>query len=243
MGPLARCRQAVVCLIGAGLLAACASTGSTDSGSGSAIVQRTNTLPAPDVMAAMPNAVQAEYRIGPLDLIEVSVFQVPDLSKTARVSASGEISLPLIGTVVAGGKTVLELEEEISNRLEEKYLQSAQVSVFVSEANSRKVTVDGAVNTPGIVTLSGQGTLLQTIAVSGGLEDGADPRGILVFRTVGQQRMAAKFDLAAIRAGKAEDPVLYGGDVVVVEASGIRSALSDIKEGIPVFGLFSALML
>jgi polysaccharide export outer membrane protein len=93
------------------------------------------------------------------------------------------------------------------------------------------------------VPLSGQTTLLQTIAMSGGLAEGADPRGILVFRTVDQQRMAAKFDLTAIRTGKAEDPMLYGGDVVVVDSSGLRGALGNIRENIPVFGLFSALLL
>src|SRR6185312_11872985 len=115
-----------------------------------------------------------EARIGPLDLLEVSVFRVPELSKTVKVTASGEIEMPLIGTVHAGGKTVAELETEIKTKLEAKYLQSAQVSVFVKEANSQQVTVDGAVTKPGLVVLNGQTTLLQTIAMSGGLAKGAD---------------------------------------------------------------------
>jgi polysaccharide biosynthesis/export protein len=225
----------------AALLGGCTSGASTSSDA--AFAKRADSLPQPKAVAALYNAEQTEARVGPLDLIEVSVFQVPDLSKTVKVSASGEVALPLIGTVQAGGKTVSELEAEIAARLEEKYLQSAQVSVFIREATSQQVTVDGAVEKPGIMPLSGQTTLLQTIAMSGGLAKGADPRGILVFRTVDQKRMAAKFDLVAIRAGTAEDPVLYGGDVVVVDSSGIRSALGSVRENIPVFGLFSALML
>ncbi len=234
--------NAAILLVAANLLVACTSAGSSTTGS-DATAKRTDTLPEPKAVSALYNAAQTEYRVGPLDLIEIAVFQVPDLSKTVKVSASGAIALPLIGTVQAGGKTVSELEAEIASRLEAKYLQSAQVSVFVKEANSQQVTVDGAVTTPGLVPLSGQTTLLQTIAMSGGLAKGADPRGILVFRTVDQQRMAAKFDLTAIRAGTAEDPMLYGGDVVVVDSSGLRGALGSIRENIPVFGLFSALML
>ena len=232
-----------VALLSLVVLAGCSSAGPSAGGAGGASVAKpATTLPAPEVVSALYNAAQTEYRVGPFDLIEISVFQVPDLSKTVKVSASGEIALPLIGTLQAGGKTVSELETDIKSRLEAKYLQSAQVSVFVKEANSQQVTVDGAVNTPGIVTISGQTTLLQTIAMSGGLAKGAQQKGIMVFRTVNQQKMAAKFDLAAIRKGTAEDPVLAGGDVVVVD-SGFGASLAGIRDNIPVFGLFSALLL
>ena len=199
-----------------------------------------SALPAPEILASVPNAAQVEYRVGPQDLLEISVFQVPDLSKTVKVNSSGQISMALIGVVQAGGKTVSELETEIKTKLEAKYLQSADVSVFVKEANSQQVTVDGAVAKPGLVTLDGQTTLLQTIAISGGLAKGANPRGIVVFRTVNQKKMAAKFDLVAIRAGKAQDPVLAGGDIVVVDTSLFGSALAGIRDSLPVFGLFTA---
>jgi polysaccharide export outer membrane protein len=220
------------------LLAGCSAGG---AGTAPGTATRTGSLPPPEILAAVHNAAQAEYRVGPQDLLEISVFQVPDLSKTVKVNSSGEISMPLIGVVQAGGKTVSELETEIKTKLEAKYLQRAEVSVFVKEANSQQVTVDGAVTTPGMVTLDGQTTLLQTIAMSGGLAKGANPRGIVVFRTVGEKKMAAKFDLSAIRAGAAEDPLLYGGDVVVVEASALSKAFGGISSTIPVFGLFTAM--
>jgi polysaccharide export outer membrane protein len=224
-----------------GLLLACSASNSGSVGSSSATLAA--KLPEPEILAAIPNAAAAEYRVGPSDVLEVSVFQVPDLSKTVQVSASGLIALPLIGNVAAGGKTVAELEAEIAGKLGEKYLQSPQVSVFVKEAMSQRVTVEGAVGSPGMITLTGPTSLLQTIALSGGLTDAADPRGILVFRTVQQKRMAAKFDLVAIRGGKAEDPVLHGGDIVVVDQSGFRSAMGSVRSNIPVFGLFTALLL
>ncbi len=89
-------------------------------------------------MASIPNAAQVEYRVGPQDLLEISVFQVPDLSKTVKVTASGEISMPLIGVVQAGGKTIAELENEIKTKLEAKYLQKAEVSVFVRKRTASR---------------------------------------------------------------------------------------------------------
>lgn len=225
-----------------GLLAGCTAAGSGGDAPNGQVVQRSDKLPAPQIGPSGASAAQAEYRIGPLDLLEISVFQVADLSKTVKVSASGQIALPLIGTVEAGGKTVSELESEIAAKLGATYLQSPQVSVFVKEATSQRVTVDGAVEKPGIVPLAGPTTLLQTIAISGGLARGADPQGIVVFRTVENQRMAAKFDLAAIRDGSAEDPVLYGGDVVVVDRSAMRTALGDLRESIPIFAFFTPMI-
>ncbi len=195
-------------------------------------------LPAPQVGVPQMGAAEAEYRIGPLDLIEISVFQVPELNKTVKVSSSGQVALPLVGNVVAGGRTVAELEEEIAAKLGASYIQNPEVTVFVRESTSQRVTVDGAVEKPGVVPLTGPTTLLQTIAMSGGLQRGAAPRDIVVFRTVDNQRMAAKFDLKAIRKGTAADPLLYGGDVVVVESSLVRTALGDVKSALPVFSMF-----
>lgn len=228
-------------LVLTGMVAAC-STSSGDS-AGSQVVKRMTTLPAPEVVAAIPNAEEVVYRVGPSDVLAVSVFQVEDLGRNVQVSANGEIALPLIGKIAAGGKTVGELETEIAERYGERYLQSPQVSVFVKEANSQRVTVSGAVNKPGMVPLTGPTTLLQTVALSGGLTTAADPRGVLVFRTVDRRRMAAKFDLAAIGSGTAEDPMLHGGDIVVVDQSGFRGALGQVRDNIPVFGLFSALLI
>jgi polysaccharide biosynthesis/export protein len=242
MAPRAILTKVAVPLLILGILAGChssAGTGTT-TGTTTGAAQNVGALPPPQVLASIPNAAQVEYHIGPLDLLDISVFQVPDLTQEARVDAQGQISMPLIGVVQAAGKTVPELEKEIKTKLEAKYLQSAQVTVFVKEANSQQVTVDGAVAKPGMVTLNGPTTLLQTVAMSGGLAKNANPHAIVVFRTVDQKRMAAKFDLASIRKGQAQDPVLYGGDIVVVDSSAFGSALSAITSTLPIFGVFNA---
>lgn len=179
-----------------------------------------------------------EYRLNPEDVIEVSVFQVPDLSRTVEVNARGEISMPLIGAVEAGGKTASELEAEIAGRLGATYLQSPEVNVFVEEYNSQRVTVDGAVSSPGIYQVSGGHTLLRTIAQAGGLERVADPGGILVFRMKDGVRQAAVFDLDRIRDGSAPDPQLQGGDVVVVDESATRTAWRGFREVLGAAGFF-----
>ena len=184
-----------------------------------------------------------DYRISPSDVVEVSVFGVADLTRTVQVSTNGAISLPLIKTVQAAGKTASELEFIIAAKLEATYLQSPQVSVFVKEYTSQRITVDGAVNKPGIFPTTGQLSLLQSIALAEGLNNVADPTGILVFRTVGNQRMAARFDLKKIRAGKSQDPMLLAGDVVMVDQSAGRTTLRDIKDAVPLTGLFSLLAL
>jgi polysaccharide export outer membrane protein len=180
----------------------------------------------------------SDYRVGPLDLIEITVFQVPDLSRTVRVNSQGQISLPLIGVVQAGGLTIQQLEAELGKKLSEKYLQNPQVTAFVKEFTSQRVTLEGAVAKPGIYPLTGRTTLLQAIALGGGLDKLADPRGVVIFRQIGGKKMGAVFDIRGIRAGKDEDPQLYGDDIVVIEQSGSKTAIRSFIESMPVLRVF-----
>lgn len=184
-----------------------------------------------------------DYRIAPLDVVEISVFGVPELSRTVQVGSSGTISLPLIKEIHAGGRTSNELEGDIAAELNKKYLQQPQVSVYVKEFNSQRITVDGAVNSPGIFPIKGKTSLLQMIAQSGGLNPIADPAGVLVFRTVEGKRMGARFDIRQIRSGKQNDPMLQAGDIVIVDESAARTTLRDVKDVMPLGGLFSFLLL
>lgn len=182
----------------------------------------------------------ANYRISALDLINVSVFRVPDLSvEKLRVDASGSIELPLIGSLPAAGMTPAELAQDIRDRLAVRYLQNPQVSVTVAEASSQKVTVDGAVTEPGVYEMTGRTTLLQAVAMAKGATRVANLRNIAVFRTVDGQRMAAIFDLAAIRDGDAVDPVLRGDDIVVVETSRTSAFMRDLISALPGLAVFS----
>lgn len=213
-------------------LSACAGSGAQAIKSGkSSVVTSAEVLPKPDTTTATGAYTGvSDYRIGPLDLLEVSVFQVDDLHREVRVNSTGHISLPLIGAVQAGGKTVPELEADIAAKLAENFLQDPQVSVFVKEFTSQRVTVEGAVNKPGIFPITGRTTLLQAVALSEGLDQLADESTVVVFRTVDGERMAAVFDLRDIRGGKVEDPQLYGDDVVVVERSGSKTTVRSITE-------------
>lgn len=184
-----------------------------------------------------------DYKISPLDVIDISVFQVEELNRTVQVNTTGLISLPLVGSVQAGGKTTSELESSLAKKLGEKYLESPQVAVFVKEYTSQRVTVDGAVKKPGIFATTGRLSLLQAVALAEGLNEVADPSGILVFRTVDNRRMAARFDLNAIRGGKADDPLLKAGDVVMVDESSARTTFRDVKSALSIPGLFSLLLL
>lgn len=185
-------------------------------------------LPPPDPVQAATN-LQQSYRIGPRDVLSISVFRVESLQQEeVQVDLAGQINFPLIGTVDAAAHTPNELAAEIAARLQEKYLQDPQVTVLVREAVSQRFTVEGAVKKPGIFPLVGKTTLLQAIATAEGLDDIGDSRSVVVFRTVNQRRMAAAVDLSEVRTGKLGDPDIHPGDVIVVAASKSRRAIKDI---------------
>jgi polysaccharide biosynthesis/export protein len=198
---------------------------------------------ADKIFAANSPAVAAgdDYKISALDVVEITVLNVPELTRTVQVSTSGTVSLPLVKTIKASGRTTTQLEREIATKLEATYLQSPQVSVFVKEFNSQKITVDGAVVKPGIFPKNGNVSLLQAIALAEGLSTVADPKGVLVFRTVNNQRMAARFDLKQVRSGKINDPMLQAGDIVMVDESSSKTTLRDITSAMPLTGLFTLL--
>ena len=176
----------------------------------------------------------AGYKIGPADVLDISVFQVPELARTALVDDVGAINLPLLGDVPAAGKTARELERDVAKKLGAKYLQSPQVTVAVREYNSQRVTVEGAVKTPGVHALKGKTSLLQLVAMSGGLDTATSDSTVVVFRHTEGKRYAAKFDLGAIKKGEAQDPAILPGDVVVANSSAIKAAWGDFLKALPV---------
>ena len=224
------------------LLALCACTpglGGADSPSASTgATAATAAFPASPV-AQVNSEPTPEYRLVPGDLLDISVFQVPDLTKEVQVDPSGLITLPLIGDIKAAGMSPRALQQDITVKLKARYLQSPQVSVFLKTSAGQKVTVDGAVKTPGVYAIDGQMSLIQAIAHSGGFTNIADTNNVLVFRQVNGQRMAAKFNVGDIRAGKAADPDLQAGDLVIVDNSGTLSAWENVKTTIPAFAFFA----
>lgn len=112
-----------------------------------------------------------EYKIGPKDLLEIKVFELPELNQTVRVSEDGSITLPLLGRVMIEGLTKDAVERKLADLLEEKYLKNAQLSVFIKEYQSNRVAVIGAVEKPGMYELIGRFTLLQMISQAGGFKE------------------------------------------------------------------------
>jgi polysaccharide export outer membrane protein len=122
-----------------------------------------------------------EFRLGPDDVIDVWVYQEKDISGTVPVRPDGKISLPLIGEMLASGKTATELQKEIATKLKQ-FIAEPSVTVVVKEVNSPKVSVLGEVKNPGIYKIKDRATLLDAIAMAGGLTEYAKKDKITVIR-------------------------------------------------------------
>ncbi|WP_409560792.1 polysaccharide biosynthesis/export family protein [Hyphomicrobium sp. MC8b] len=192
-------------------------------------------------LASVSNPSSSAYKIGPMDVVDISVFQVPELSKTVQVDADGTINLPLVGKVRAAGLTPGEVENDLTHQLGKKYLQSPQVNVYIKEYNSQRVTVDGAVKRPGVYPLHGPATLLQVIATAEGFTDTADST-VAIFRTENGERSAARFNVGDIRSGNAKDPEIHKGDVVVVSNSTMKEGYQALLKVLPVSSLFVSVL-
>jgi polysaccharide export outer membrane protein len=126
---------------------------------------------------------QGEYRIGSHDLLEINVFEAPDLNRSLRVSAGGEISMPLLGAVQSSGLTARELEGTLEVRLRQ-YMKDPHVGVFVTTVESHPVSVVGAVKKPGVFQIRGTKTVLEMLSMAEGLSDDAGDE-VLVMRGAG----------------------------------------------------------
>ncbi len=208
------------------------------------IPQAPANFAAPDAetIAAPVPVAQARTTIAPYDKIQVRVFQVEALSGDFQVNSAGQISYPLIGSVPAAGKTPLELSQFIGDRLAAKHLRSpnVQVNIVEAEPSERTVTLDGSVKTPGAYPVKGSTTLMRAVALANGLTGDANPRRVVIFRTVNGQRLAGGFDLAAIRRAEAEDPMIYPNDIVVVDGKNTRlqNTFREIFYALPILQIF-----
>jgi polysaccharide biosynthesis/export protein len=156
-----------------------------------------NTAPAPRAYG------DTEFRLGPEDVIEISVYQEKELSITVPVRPDGKISIPLVGEMPASGKTATELQKEIAFKYAQFIAQPA-VTVVVKEVNSPKVSVLGEVKTPGVYKIKERATVLDAIAMAGGLTEFAKKDKITVIRVEtngNQQHINVKLD-DQIKKGK-----------------------------------------
>lgn len=191
---------------------------------------------APDGPAV--SALAEDYRIAPLDKLSISVFQVSQLSGEYQVDLTGRIALPLVGTIDAINLTTTELQERLKQRLSVNYLKNPDVTVGIIAATGSNVTIEGAVRRPGVYPNFGKMSLIQAMAVGGGLDASANPKRVFVFRQVNGERLVAGFDLTTIRKGAEPDPDIYRGDIIVVEGSKMKETWSQILQGVQTFGIF-----
>lgn len=217
-------------LAGLLVLAGCANT------RGGTVPYDVQDFGRPDVVAIAPLPVDS--RIGPADELTVTVFRVEDLSGDHRVDPNGFIDMPLIGRVQAAGKTSDQLATEIETRFAVRHLRDPSVQVSLKKLTDQTVTVDGAVEQPGAYPVRGGTTLQQAIALAKGLEEEANARRVVIFRQIDGKRHAAAFDLQAIRRAEADDPAVYGNDIVVVDGSKNRSIFRDLLSTLPLIGIF-----
>lgn len=163
----------------------------------------------------MKEPPEEPYRIGSEDVLDVSVWHDPDLSKVVPVRPDGFISLPMVGEVRAEGKTPVELEQEITGKLKE-YVQQPKVTVIVHEVNATRVFVTGEVAHPGAFPIRGRMTVLQALALAGGFTDFANQGSIVVIRRNGKGLPVDYADLVTDEDKDRLNVWLAPGDTVVV---------------------------
>ena len=165
---------------------------------------------------ASNSPAEAEYRIGPQDMVRIDVWKEPDISRTIPVRPDGKISLPLLNDVTAAGLTSMQLATAIREGLT-KYLTSPQVTVTVIEINSRRVYVTGEVNRAGSIPLLPNMTALQAIS-GAGLTQFAKIKGIYILRNEGGKQVKHPFNYKDVVKGKhpEQNIPLLPGDVLVV---------------------------
>ncbi len=183
-------------------------------------------------LSAVSDPNNKAYLIGPRDVLDITVFRVPELSKSIQVSEAGTINYPLVGDLQASGRTAHQLEHDLTKTLGSKYLQNPQIGVSVKEYHSQRFTMDGAFKRSGVFPLEGGLTLLQATANAGGFDMNADET-IILFRQLDGTRTTTKYDVGRIRDGKDEDVQLQAGDVLIAPTSNIKEGVNNMFRFLP----------
>ena len=184
--------------------------------------------------------VPSQYLIAPGDIVALSVFGEPDLKQDKLpVDDAGFIQVPLVGAVQVASITPAQASALIASRLGARFLRNPDVTLNVIEQTGQMVTVEGQVAKAGAYPVDSRTTLLGAIALAQSPTKTAKLDEVVVFRTINNQRMAARFNVSRIRAGRDPDPQVLGGDVVVVGFSQVKSAYQDLLRAAPIFNVFT----
>jgi len=158
-----------------------------------------------------------EYRIGPEDVLHISVWKEEDLDRKVLVRPDGGVSFPLVGDIQVSGRTPLEVQDEIRSRLQ-RYVPDAEVTVSVDKISGYTVFVLGEVNNPGQFTLGRYVDVVQALTLAGGTTPYASERNMQVLRRQDGKEVTYRFDFRDIKRGRKleQNIILQSGDVVVV---------------------------
>jgi protein involved in polysaccharide export with SLBB domain len=189
------------------LLAVCVAAALMSVGCATGTVQA-NALPPPEDGKAM--------MLGPGDVVEVRIYNEPELSGTHQISDNGTIRLPLVGAVQAAGITPDQLSVRITHAYNERFLKDADVSLFVKEHTSRKVYVLGQVAKPGPYPFDGKMTVIDAVALAGGTTKLADANSTLITRDRDGKQLRVVVKVGSIGEGKEPDVNLEPGDIIFV---------------------------
>jgi polysaccharide biosynthesis/export protein len=210
-------RSAIFC--GCVLLSTFLSNGlSAQAGSAGKSTSSPTTASAPGQDTASGAKPDSTYIIGNDDVLAINVWKEPDISRSVPVRSDGNISLPLVGEVLAAGRTPHQLEAEIAGKLK-NYISEPEVTVIVQEIKSQKFNVLGMVTRPGAYPLTNSMTVLDAIALSGGFRDFAKQKSIYILR-VNPDGSQARFDFNYKDVIKGKNPAqnlkLQPRDTIVI---------------------------
>jgi polysaccharide biosynthesis/export protein len=187
-----------------------------------AIAQELTASPTPAPPPAVTNVETAiltnanDYKIGPEDLLDISVWKNPELSRTVPVRPDGKVSLPLVNDIQAAGLTPTALRQQLIDRLSE-FIPAPEVAVIVREVHSMKVAVVGSVKTPGRYELKSAATVLEMIALAQGFTDFASRDRIMILRQENGETKRIPFNYRKVAAGDEQSNlVVQSGDIIVV---------------------------
>jgi polysaccharide export outer membrane protein len=180
-----------------------------------------------------PVAAQ-DYVVGEGDVLQITVYDHPDLTTTVRVSGDGSIIFPLIGHVKISGLTISDVSHKIADMLSQGYIVYPQVTVFVQEFRSQKVTIMGQVKNPGLYELKGYTTFLEVLSKAGDLTKDAGDKAIVKRRAgpSGKKEKIITIDLKGLieMGDTSQDIPVLDGDSIYIPKAGVFYVTGEVRK-------------
>ncbi len=168
-------------------------------------------------------AQEPDYLLQPEDVVQITVYEQPDLDTKSRISSTGEIAFPLLGKIKAAGLAVSELRDKIEKLLAKDYLVNPQVQIFIERYRTKQVSVLGSVHSPGKYDMYAERetTILEAIAMAGGFNDVASVNGTRIIRKENGEELTISVKITDItkKGMKEKDISLKPGDIIFVPES------------------------